>query len=149
MVPCCKHTKYWSIWWCNTNSDADLNFQKQTSKSKSKLTTFHFQHLIRFWSTLIKSRRNHIFELVGWGRNFPNLHRNEPKHQNCEVPYLAYFIRISSILSGFVVPLQIMMHDVRIYKRDQKKPPKTRRHFGSHVLTTPPPNNPTPKTCLH
>lgn len=114
MVPYCKCTNYWSDWCCNTNSNAVLNFQKQTSKSKSKLTTFHFQHLIRFWSTLIKLRRNHIFKLVGWGRNFPNLHRNKPKHQNYEV----YFIRI---LSGFVVPLQIMMHDVRIHKRHQKK----------------------------
>lgn len=113
-----------------------LNFQKQASKHK--LITFHFQHLIRFWSALVKLRRNHIFKRVGWGRNFPNLHIKELKHQNYEVPHLVYFIRLSSIPSHFVAPLQIMMEDVRICKT----PKNNRSHFGSHVLKKKKTHNP-------
>lgn len=151
MVPYCKCTKYWSVWCCNTNSDVVLNHQNQTSNSKSNLTPFHVQYLVRFWSILIKLRRNNIFKLVGWGRNFPNLHTKEPKHQDEKVPYVVYFIWVSPILSGFVVPLQTMMHDVRI---DETPKNPTRRHFRSHVLKktptkpTKPNSKPNPKTCL-
>lgn len=146
MVPYCKCTKYWSVWCCNTNSDVVLHHQNQTSNSKSKLTPFHFQYQVR-----LKLRRNGIFKLVGWGRNFPNLYRNEPKHQDEKVPYVVYFTWVSPVLSGFVVPLQIMMHDVRIDKTP-KNP--TRKHFRSYVLIKTPPNpqnqtqNPTPKPAF-
>lgn len=125
----------YKLWCCSQLSKA--------STYKSKLTTFHFQHTIRFWFALLKLRRNHIFQLAGWGRKLPNLHRNEPKHQNYEVPYLVYFIRISSVLSGFVVPLWRTMHDVRIYKIDQKNPEGILEVLSSEKTTN---KNETPHT---